>query len=64
MAEVPELRGDRIVLNAHADSEAAAEAAGEDEETVRRFGWPGYSTEETVRGAYAASARNWREDGR
>jgi RimJ/RimL family protein N-acetyltransferase len=63
VAEVPELRGDRIVLNAHAGSEAEAEAAGEDEETVRRFGWPGYSTEETVRGAYAASARNWREDG-
>jgi RimJ/RimL family protein N-acetyltransferase len=63
VAEVPELRGDRIVLSAHADSEAAAEAAGEDEETVHHFGWPGYSTEETVRGAYAASARNWREDG-
>jgi len=62
--EVPELRNDGIILNAHADSEVAAHLAGEDEETARRFGWwPAYSTEETVRGAYAAWARNWREDG-
>ena len=61
---VPELRGDRIVLSAHADSEAAAHAAGEDEETARRFGWwPAYSTEETVRAAYANWARNWQDDG-
>jgi hypothetical protein len=39
VTEVPELRGDRIVLSAHTDSEAAAHAAGEDEETARRFGW-------------------------
>ena len=61
---VPELRGDRIVLNAHADSEAAAHATGEDEETARRFGWwPARSTEETVRAAYANWARNWQDDG-
>jgi len=61
---VPELRGDRIVLSAHAGSEAAAHAAGEDEETARRFGWwPARSTEETVRAAYANWARNWQDDG-
>lgn len=64
MAEVPELHGDHIVLNAHADNEAAAHAAGEDEETARRFGWwPAYSTEETVRAAYANWASNWQDDG-
>lgn len=64
MAAVPELRGERILLNAHADEEAAAHAAGEDEETARRFGWwPARSTEETVRAAYANWARNWRDDG-
>jgi RimJ/RimL family protein N-acetyltransferase len=63
VAAVPELRGDRILLNAHADEEAAAHAAGEDEETARRFGWwPARSTEETVRAAYANWARNWRDD--
>jgi hypothetical protein len=34
VAAVPELRGDSIVLNAHTDDEAAAEAAGEDEQTL------------------------------
>jgi RimJ/RimL family protein N-acetyltransferase len=64
VATVPELRGDRILLNAHADEDAAAHAAGEDEETARRFGWwPARSTEETVRAAYANWARNWRDDG-
>ena len=61
---VPELRGDRIVLNAHTDNEAAAHAASEDEETARRFGWwPARSTEETVRAAYTNWARNWQDDG-
>ncbi len=61
---VPELRGDRIILSAHHDNEAAAHAAGEDEETARRFGWwPAHSTEETVRAAYANWARNWQDDG-
>lgn len=64
MAAVPELRSDRLVLNAHADGDAADHVAGEDEETARRFGWwPGRSTEETVRAAYADWARNWRDDG-
>ena len=55
---------DRIVLNAHTDNEAAAHAAGEDEETARRFGWwPKHSTEETVRAAYANWAGNWQDDG-
>lgn len=64
MAEVPELRGDRVVLSAHADNEAAAHAAGEDEETARRLGWwPDFSTEETVRVAYANWASNWQDDG-
>jgi RimJ/RimL family protein N-acetyltransferase len=61
---VPELRGDRIVLSAHADNEAAAHAAGEDEETARRFGWwPAHSTQETVQAAYANWAQNWQDDG-
>jgi RimJ/RimL family protein N-acetyltransferase len=61
---VPELRNDGIILNAHNDSEVAAHLAGEDEETARRFGWwPAYSTEETVRAAYANWARNWQEEG-
>jgi RimJ/RimL family protein N-acetyltransferase len=64
VATVPELRGDRVLLNAHAEEDAAAHAAGEDEETARRFGWwPARSTEETVRAAYADWARNWRDDG-
>jgi hypothetical protein len=47
-----------------ADEDAAAHAAGEDEETARRFGWwPARSTEETVRAAYANWGRNWRDDG-
>jgi RimJ/RimL family protein N-acetyltransferase len=58
------MRGDRIFLNAHTDNEAAAHAAGEDEETARRFGWwPARSTEETVRAAYANWAANWHDDG-
>jgi RimJ/RimL family protein N-acetyltransferase len=61
---VPELRNQGVILNAHNDSEVAAHLAGEDEETARRFGWwPAYSTEETVRAAYANWARNWQEDG-
>ena len=60
----PELRSDRIVLNAHADEDVTAHVAGEDEETARRFGWwPRRSTEQTVRDAYADYARNWRDDG-
>jgi hypothetical protein len=51
---VPELRGERIVCNAHTGTDAAAHVAGEDGETARRFGWwPAHSTEETVRAAYA-----------
>jgi RimJ/RimL family protein N-acetyltransferase len=64
MADVPELRGDGIVLNAHHDDDAPAHVAGEDEETARRFGWwPQRSTEVTARAAYADWARSWREDG-
>jgi len=64
VTEVPELRNDGIILNAHNDSEVAAHLAGEDEETARRFGWwPARSTEKTVRAAYANWARNWQEDG-
>lgn len=64
MTAVPELRGDRVLLNAHSDGDITAHVAGEDEETARRFGWwPEHSTEETVRTAYADWARNWREDG-
>jgi RimJ/RimL family protein N-acetyltransferase len=64
VAVVPELRGDRILLNSHTDEDVAAQVAGEDEETARRFGWwPQRSTSETVRAAYADWARNWRDDG-
>ena len=63
METAPELRGDRIPLNAHTDADVAAHVAGEDEETARRFGWwPARSTEEKVRAAYADWARNWRAD--
>jgi RimJ/RimL family protein N-acetyltransferase len=64
VAAVPELRADRILLNAHSDEDVAAHGAGEDEETARRFGWwPKRSTEATVRAAYADWARNWHDDG-
>jgi RimJ/RimL family protein N-acetyltransferase len=64
VAVVPELRGNRIMLNAYTDDDVAAHVAGEDEETARRFGWwPKHSTEETVRAAYADWARNWHDDG-
>jgi hypothetical protein len=54
---VPELRGNRIVLNAHTGSEAAAHAAGEDEETARRFGWwPGKRDQGHARSALALLA--------
>lgn len=60
---VPELRGPRILLNAHTDEDAAAHVTGEDEETARRFGWwPGRSTEQTVRATYADWARNWHDN--
>jgi RimJ/RimL family protein N-acetyltransferase len=63
VAAVPELRGDRIVLNAHTDEDAAAHVAGEDEETARRFGWwPKHSTVEKVRATYADWAKNWHAD--
>jgi RimJ/RimL family protein N-acetyltransferase len=59
----PQLRGDRIPLNAHTDADVAARVAGEDEETARRLGWwPARSTQEKVRAAYADWARNWRAD--
>jgi RimJ/RimL family protein N-acetyltransferase len=60
---VPELRGQRILLNAHTDKDAAAHVAGEDEETARRFGWwPQRSTEQAVRATYADWARDWRDN--
>jgi RimJ/RimL family protein N-acetyltransferase len=63
VATVPELRSQRILLNAHTDEDAAAQVAGEDEETARRFGWwPGRSTEQGVRAAYADWARNWQDN--
>jgi RimJ/RimL family protein N-acetyltransferase len=64
VSDVPELRGERILLNAHTDADAPAHVAGEDEETARRFGWwPRHSTEVRVRAAYADWARSWRDDG-
>ncbi|HEY0935081.1 MAG TPA: hypothetical protein VGD91_15215 [Trebonia sp.] len=63
MATVPELRGQRILPNAHTDEDAAAHVAGEDEETARRLGWwPDRSTEQRVLAAYANWARNWRDN--
>lgn len=63
MGTVPELRSQRILLNAHTDEDAAAHMAGEDEETARRFGWwPERSTEQGVRAAYADWARNWQDN--
>jgi hypothetical protein len=58
---VPELRGERIFLNAHTDDDVVAHVAGEDEETARRFGWwPKQSTEETVRAADRLRGIDWR----
>jgi hypothetical protein len=64
VAIVPELRGDRILLNAHTDEDVVTHVAGEDEETARRFGWwPNRSTEKTVQAAYADRARSWHDNG-
>jgi RimJ/RimL family protein N-acetyltransferase len=60
---VPELRGDRVLLNAHTEEDAAAHVAGEDEETARRFGWwPKRSTEQAVLATYAGWAKNWHDN--
>jgi len=64
MAAVPVLRGGDVILTGHDSREAAAHAAGEDEETARRFGWwPQVSTEQTVLAAYEMWAAQWRDDG-
>jgi RimJ/RimL family protein N-acetyltransferase len=64
MAPVPTLRGDAVILTGHKPEEAAAHAAGEDEETARRFGWwPQRSTEQDVLAAYERWAAQWREGG-
>jgi hypothetical protein len=36
---VPVLNDGVIILNAYTDADAGAHAAGEDDETARRFGW-------------------------
>jgi RimJ/RimL family protein N-acetyltransferase len=64
MAAVPVLRGGDVILTGHDPREAAAHAAGEDEETARRFGWwPQRSTEQAVLAAYERWAAQWRDDG-
>jgi RimJ/RimL family protein N-acetyltransferase len=61
---VPVLHDDVIILNAYTDADAAAHAAGEDEETACRFGWwPEKTTEARARNAFANWARNWETDG-
>jgi RimJ/RimL family protein N-acetyltransferase len=53
-----------VILSGHRAAEAAAHAAGEDEETARRFGWwPERSTAQTVLSAYEDWAAQWRAGG-
>jgi RimJ/RimL family protein N-acetyltransferase len=64
VAPVPTLRGGGVILTGHDPRDAAAHAAGEDEETALRFGWwPARSTEQTVLAAYQRWAAQWRDDG-
>lgn len=54
------LRGHGVVLDQFTDADIAAQVAGEDEDTARRFGWwPRSSTEQTVRRAIEAWAAEW-----
>jgi len=60
----PTLRGDGVILSGHRTAEAAVHAAGEDEETARRFGWwPRRSTPRSVLSAYEDWAAQWRAGG-
>jgi len=64
MPPVPTLRGDAVILTCHQPQDAAAQVAGEDEETARRFGWwPQRSTEQGVLATYERWAAQWRDDG-
>jgi RimJ/RimL family protein N-acetyltransferase len=61
---VPVLNDGVIILNAYADADAGAHAAGEDDETARRFGWwPEKTTEADALSAFANWARNWETGG-
>jgi RimJ/RimL family protein N-acetyltransferase len=61
---VPALHDGVIILNGFTDDAAAAHAAGEDDETARRFGWwPEKTTEAGARNAFANWARNWETGG-
>ena len=61
---VPVLHDGVIILNGYADADAAAHAAGEDDETARRFGWwPEKTTEAGALNAFANWARNWETGG-
>jgi RimJ/RimL family protein N-acetyltransferase len=60
----PTIRGDGVMLTAHRPADAAMHAAGEDEETARRFGWwPKRSSTESVLAGYQTWAAQWAERG-
>jgi RimJ/RimL family protein N-acetyltransferase len=63
MAVIPTLGGNDVILSGHRPEDAAAQVAGEDEETARRFGWwPKRSTEDGVLATYECWAAHWRDD--
>jgi RimJ/RimL family protein N-acetyltransferase len=61
---VPDLADGVVILTRYTDDDVRAQLAGEDEETVRRFGrWPRTSTEATVQDTITGWARNWETSG-
>jgi len=55
---------DVLVLTRYSEDDVSDHLAGEDEETVRRFGWWPYSSSpETVQRAFDEWAENWRTIG-
>jgi RimJ/RimL family protein N-acetyltransferase len=63
-APVPVLRGPVVSLDGFRAGDAPAHAAGEDEETARRFGWwPARSTPGDVLRAFARWDADWRAGG-
>jgi RimJ/RimL family protein N-acetyltransferase len=60
----PTIRGDGVMLTGHRPEDAAMHAAGEDEETARRFvWWPKRSSRESVLVAYQTWAAQWADRG-
>lgn len=63
-AEPPVLTDGVVRLSRYTLADVAAQVAGEDEETARRFGWyPEHSTPQTVRAAIQAWQEQWDTNG-